>query len=259
MKGNLSASEHIETMLNWFISHQVDRWDLAVLRPSGAFLVKSSRDLSPEALHRLLPWARGANAHSSEIYLRPARGHSWPVIFLDDVCEKMALPICEKYAAMAIRTSREGGCHVWLHITRPLDEAERSIAQRYLQTLVGSDPASVSGEHWGRLAGMKNHKRKGQWVGILAKSSRLPWNPAPAFSPPICGGRVALSRETSLPVSRCRDESAAEFAWCCHNLRNGSSPEEITLRLTMRAEKRGKRKPADYARRTVYAAMRRLS
>jgi len=258
MKHIQTATEQYRTMLRWLLSKGVDRIDLAVRRADTAFLSRGSADLDQAALERHIPWLRWQNMHGAEAYIRPARGRSWPVVFLDDVSPCMALRIADKYAALVVRTSRQGGCHVWLQLARPLDEDERHLAQAYLQPLVDADPASVSGEHWGRLAGTRNHKRGGQWIGVLAASDKPPWDPSPAFSPPRRGRRVASSRTSRTTRDNGRDESVAEFAWCCHCLRHGILPADIEDRLERRARERGKRNPPGYAARTLKAAMERL-
>jgi hypothetical protein len=69
-----------------------------------------------------------------------------------------------------VKTSQEGGCHIWLSCTCNLGEWERHQAQRWLAPLAGADIASTSGEHLGRLAGFKSWKRNGTWVNVVAAS-----------------------------------------------------------------------------------------
>jgi hypothetical protein len=121
------------------------------------------------------------------------------MLFFDDV----RLEIIEKIKkrALVVETSR-GSFHVWIPINRPLAESERRFEQTRLQPLLKSDPASTSGEHFGRLAGLKNHKRGGVMVRVIKKVDgpllRIPPAPAPAPegaspvppSPPPQGGRV---------------------------------------------------------------------
>ena len=114
-----------------------------------------------------LAWARAENAHGAEIYIRPARGFDWPLVFLDDV----AVPVARQGAVDPRRagrpTSPAGGCHLWLPCDRGLDEAPgcRPSAAR---GPVRCGQGSVSGEHLGRLAGFRNWKRAGCWVNMLA-------------------------------------------------------------------------------------------
>ena len=185
----MRAMKQTEWQLRWFDEHLVVNLDLAVRRPDGTFVSKDSCDLDGVGVIRCLPWIRYENARQrADVYVRPARGHTWPVVFLDDVDPSVSRMVSRKYSALVIQTSQAGGCHVWLSVSRPLDESERSSAQRFLQQQLGSDPGSISGEHWGRLAGTKNHKRDGCWVNVGGKS----WHPHPFVSvrnPPRLNGR----------------------------------------------------------------------
>jgi len=184
MKRILTALAQIHTMISWFVTHGINRWDLAIRRRDAAFVARGTTDLDENRLDACIRWARYNNVQKADIYLRPARGYAWPVIFLDDVAVDMARRIAYKYAALVVPTSWQGGCQVWLHLTKPLDEEQRYKVQAFLKPLCGADPASINGEHWGRLAGTKNHKRQGQWTGILWTGSRMPYDPGPVLSPP---------------------------------------------------------------------------
>lgn len=250
----MRAMKQTEWQLRWFDEHLVVNLDLAVRRPDGTFVSKDSCDLDGVGVIRCLPWIRYENARQrADVYVRPARGHTWPVVFLDDVDPSVSRMVSRKYSALVIQTSQAGGCHVWLSVSRPLDESERSSAQRFLQQQLGSDPGSISGEHWGRLAGTKNHKRDGCWVNVLYASDGPPWEPV--LSSPDVGEESKRSARLADRGST-RDESVAEFAWCCHRIREGLSLPQIETELSKRALKRGKRNPVDYAKRTARAALR---
>ena len=75
---------------------------------------------------------RAANAHCAEVYIRPARGFDWPMVFLDDVATPIALEAVDRHGGLAAQTSPAGGCHLWLPFTRPLDEDGRHRVQRWL-------------------------------------------------------------------------------------------------------------------------------
>ena len=140
-----------------------------------------------------LPWARAHNVRNADVYVRPARGYRWPLVFLDDVPCSAAAAVARKYGALLIHTSAAGGCHIWLRCSLPLDEDERHRAQRYLAPRLGADLGSISGEHLGRLAGFKNCKRAGVWVNVLQASELAPWQPAPALAqPPSPAGQRRL-------------------------------------------------------------------
>lgn len=170
----MKAKEHTTAMLRWW--QRVGVWlaDLAIKRNDGRMLWHRSKPI--ESLP--LAWARSENARRSEVYIRPARGHSWPVVLLDDVVPSVAVRITKKYDALLVQTSSQGGCHLWLSCSRFLDEAQRHRAQRWLQLRVEADPGSTSGEHLGRLAGFKNWKRGGTWVNVIGdRLESRRWDP----------------------------------------------------------------------------------
>ena len=82
----MRASWHTETMLAAWRSARVDRADLALRRPSGAMLWQANLALDDLPL----AWARAENAHGADVYIRPARGLDWPMVFLDDVVLQVA-------------------------------------------------------------------------------------------------------------------------------------------------------------------------
>ena len=163
-------------MIHWWKDAGVSRADLAVRRCDGAMLWH--RDVLLEDLP--LSWARAENIRHGEVFIRPARGYPWPLVFLDDVTQEMASRTARNYDALVVKTSQEGGCHVWLSCSCSLGEWARHQAQRWLAPRAGADIASTSGEHFGRLAGFKNWKRDGAWVNVVEASRRHRcWTPRP--------------------------------------------------------------------------------
>jgi hypothetical protein len=155
------AANHTQAMLDWWAATGVDRVDLAVRRSSGAMLWQRDRAIATLPL----AWVRAENVQHADIYGRPARGHGWPLVFVDDVAVDRAHAVAREVDALLVETSPEGGCHVWLRCDRALTEDERKRVQHTWIVALGSDPGSVSGEHLGRLAGFKNcgpHARAGQ-------------------------------------------------------------------------------------------------
>lgn len=57
----LTPAEQTSRQLDWFASHGVSRLDLAVQRPTGAWLAPH-QGLSRDALEKLLRWCRAENA-----------------------------------------------------------------------------------------------------------------------------------------------------------------------------------------------------
>ena len=92
------ASDHTQAMLDWWTATGVDRVDLAVRRASGAMLWQ--RDRAIDALP--LAWARAENAQHADIYSRPARGHAWPLVFVDDVAVDRAQALAREIDALLV-------------------------------------------------------------------------------------------------------------------------------------------------------------
>lgn len=256
----MKAAEHTEAMLAAWRKLGVNLADLAVRRRDGAMLWQRDRPL--EGLP--LAWARAENAHGADIYARPARGHPWALVFLDDVAQALAMEVAESNGGLAVRTSLEGGCHLWLPTSAPLDEAGRCCRQRWLAQQLGADPGSVSGEHLGRLAGFRNWKRCGCWVNLL----RTLVDPEIRLVIP----QDILEQEGPGPASRAKpgaadpytrsgrdaSPSGMEWGWVCRMLEAGKDPEQVRRDLIAVA---GSRRGADierYAQRTVESAMRKV-
>lgn len=272
----MKASEHTEAMLAGWKVANVDRADLAVRRPCGAMLWQRNRVL--EGLP--LAWAKAENAHGAEIYIRPARGFDWPMVFLDDLPVSVAQQMAWDHGAMVVQTSFAGGCHAWIPCALALDEAARHRVQRWLARKMGADFGSVSGEHLGRLAGFKNWKRGGCWVNVLAfptDPSHIPAN----LSLDLCQRmrwQGELSPESLKPAQPTPEEpllgkflerpmnpatgdaspSGREWGWVCRMLETGRDPEWITLNLVARAWSRRGQDAERYARRTVEKAMEKV-
>lgn len=270
----MRAADHTRAMLAGFQAAGVDRVDLAVRSPEGLMLWQRNRPLSLDPGARMrapgeglpLAWLRAANVNCSEIYIRPARGFDWPLVFLDDVAVPVAMKVIHRHGGLAVMTSARGGCHLWLPCARPLDEEGRCRVQRWLAGQFGADPASISGEHLGRLAGFKNWKRCGCWVNVLGcclgpgdarKNLEIP--------PTILDGREAPQGccrpvGPAEPLSRSRSghdtsPSGMDWAWACNMLEAGMDPEAVRRELVAMARSRRGPDAERYARRTVEKAM----
>lgn len=258
----MTAREHTRAMLRWWTQALVLRADLAVRRKQGAMLWHY--DLPLECLP--LRWTGAENARRADIYIRPARGYSWPLVFLDDVPQTVADRIARKYAALVVRTSTQGGCHIWLRCRSTLDEAERRAAQQWLADRVGADRGSISGEHLGRLAGFKNWKRGGTWVNVLNGSATFPSDTAPSWDPAVVltrrsaaeaesPGHAVSKRPTRTAFGHDTSESGKEWGWVCGRLEAGHDPDLVYERLVERARQRRGRDAERYARRTLDRAL----
>jgi hypothetical protein len=253
----MTAASHTAMMLAAWRQAGITRADLAVRTPSAMMLWFPDRSLDQLPLGL----ARARNAHGADVYLRPARGYPWPMVFLDDVAPAMAQRVAKHYAVLVVRTSILGGCHLWLPLTRALDERQRAQVQRWLIPRVGADPGSVSGEHLGRLAGMKNAKRGGEWVNVLHRPGprERVWDPTPAL-PTTAAPRAkppARKQDSRAPSSAGDgSESAREWGWVCGALEAGLSPTMVYQRLLERASARRGADAERYARYTLSRALR---
>lgn len=214
-----------------------------------------------------LGWARAENAHGAEIYIRPARGFDWPLVFLDDVVVPIAVEAVRLHGGMAIQTSLEGGCHLWLPCAQSLDENARHRAQRWLSGRFHSDPGSVSGEHLGRLAGFKNWKRGGCWVNVLncqvspdhdGKALEIPPEILDSPEPRSCAAARQLTINTVNSTGGDVSPSGREWGWTCRMLETGRDPERVYLELLAMAQDRRGPDAERYARRTVERAMLKI-
>lgn len=253
----MKARTHTLSMIDWWKDAGVNRADLAVRRSDGAMLWHYD-----VLLDRLpLSWARAENTHRGDIFIRPARGYPWPLVFLDDVAEELAVRTARKYDTLVVKTSQQGGCHVWLSCSCSLGEEERQQAQRWLAPRAGADLASTSGEHLGRLAGFKNWKRNGTWVNVLTSSSRRRrWVPRAGDDVPLLGvaapsTETPSTEATSQPTDT--SPSGVEWGWVCGMLEAGMPPRQVYYRLIKRARNRRGPDTERYARHTVVKALAR--
>jgi len=248
----MKAADHTWKMLQSWTLASVSRADLALRRRNGAMLWHSDLALSDLPL----PWARSENAKGADVYIRPARGHDWPIVFLDDVSVFLARQLAQSKGALVIQTSPEGGCHLWLPCDRPLNEKVRCSLQRELAERYQADRGSVSGEHLGRLAGFRNWKRGGCWVNVLHEL-----NPAynAIISPEITLPLIEIPhRQTQSVISAHSGDispSGIEWGWVCRLLETGHCPESVYRMLVDRAASRRGADVERYARRTIEKAL----
>ncbi len=242
----MKARDHTDGMLHWWTLAEIDLADLAIRRQNGEMIWHHEIPLQDLAL----PWARAENARKADVYIRPARKHSWPVVFLDDVQANIADRIAKKYDCLVVHTSPEGGCHIWLRCDSALDENQRRQAQRWLTEKVDADPASTSGEHLGRLAGFKNWKRT-VWVNLRhSVLENHKWTPCLANQPHTKSSRYQRIGHTYPDTS----ESGREWGWICGMLEAGCSPSIVYHALVDKARSRRGTDTERYARRSIAQA-----
>jgi hypothetical protein len=250
----------ISKMLDWFHEIRVYRFDVKVRAPnypgapyeSDDWTWKGKHDrLRRDGVENLLSWLRMENLKGPDVYLRPHRHDKHPVIFLDDLSLEKAGNVVNKYCAFSIETS-PNNTQVWLSIDRMLTECERKLAQQQLAKWGYTDKASVSGEHFGRMCGMKSHKRD-CWVNVFKQSYGNRYSPTleEPESFPLRGG-CAIEKEI---YQESISESEREFSMVLSKLRRGESRDKISQWLIAKARNRGKRSPHKYSERTILKAI----
>lgn len=148
--------------------------------------ISGTGDTTPDDLREMLRQARGANASPrspANILFRPDPSSLHPWLFLDDLPTPRALALTAKISGLVIETS-QGNAQIRLPADRTMSQAERGHAQKTLQSRLGGDPGSTSGEKWGRLPGFTNRKpgKSGQWTNLIADTT---W-----IHPPVSADRL---------------------------------------------------------------------
>ena len=269
---DLNLKPHQRAMasaIDWFESVGVDRWNFSVLTVRGMLSHERPRDR--DEVLKSAPWGWVKNSEGCNVYLRPARGKGWPIIFLDDLSPRKAHGISRKYSSLIIETSRDN-CQCWIKCNRVMNESQRASVQSRLARMVGADVGSTSGEHFGRAPGFRNKKdgRDDFMIRVLAATSNGSLDVAPYIAsdptphPSPVGGRVRsvpfVSSGTSSVDS---SESAAEYRFCLARFRwaieKGRDPSGevafLTQNLLERAVGRGKRSPDSYTKLTISKAL----
>jgi hypothetical protein len=88
----LTAADPTQRVVSWWERNGVLQVDVAVRRPTGVMMCHEGLALGelPER------WARAENVRRADVYARPARGRSWPVVFLDDLPEDLSRDVARK-------------------------------------------------------------------------------------------------------------------------------------------------------------------
>ncbi|MGE0106624.1 MAG: DNA-primase RepB domain-containing protein [Thiomonas sp.] len=238
-------------------------------------------------MNRKVPRADGKGGIN--ILIRPIPKSKHPWILLDDLPTSRALDLCEQRAGLVVETSA-ANAQAWLLLDAHLHHPDRTTITQVLASRLGGDPGAANGSQFGRLAGFKQRKAgKEGWTNLLADTTRTrtPWPSAALLALALSGSSPACPTEVPcgaappapLPLSPDRaghqapiragqgaststsgDESAREFAFACHRLRAGWTPERIEHAIAARAQARGKRsgdpQALRYARATVAKALR---
>ncbi|MDX8397870.1 MAG: DNA-primase RepB domain-containing protein [Mariprofundaceae bacterium] len=241
--------------IDWFNKYGINTFDLGMLSRANGKMKNNIKD-NKESVQKLLKFARYLNAsEQTDIFIRPHKNGQWNMIFVDDVDIKLACSFASTYTCLLVNTSHEGGCQIWVPTAVKLSQKERYTWQKNLISLLNADPGSVSGEHYGRLAGFCNHKRQKQWSNLYAENEGMLWHP----NAPIVKSIHKPTLLNNTHKSGTDDsESAKEFGFACYSLSNNVPESQIIDNIEKRAAARGKKTPTSYAQRTVQKAKETL-
>jgi len=252
--------QQIQSMLGWFIQTGVSFFDIHVRVPKfpGAdynsddwFMITAHEQVNAEKiLTKLYSWLRYRNSNGADIFFRPCGAQDQPILFLDDLPLDKAHMVARKYGACIVETSL-GNTQVWLATTEYLCLNRRKLAQRHIASLGFSDPGSTSGNHLGRLCGVKSQKRK-CWVNLIATTQGQRY--IPVLSDPSLPLGVLCASKTQRNAND-KSPSEREFGWVLGRLRHGVPTSVIRNDLLNAATSRGKRNASTYVERTLKKAI----
>jgi hypothetical protein len=285
----MKPMDQIQTFLKWFSHQGVNAFDIYVRKPKSSkedyktgkwIWLNYNENVSADYIqNKLMMWIKYENAKGSDIYFRPYRDGKHAVIFLDDVpCDK-ALNVAKKYTACVVETSCNN-TQIWLAIDKPLDKNDRKLAQRFLKNKGYTDSGSISGDHLGRLCGVKSQKHA-SWVNLIKTSIVKPYFPVfendeSHLFPPTeniisvyntekmnkqkiedkIGGQCALK---IIPAGNDTSASGKEYGWVLGMLRNGIDHVRIKEKLLHVATKRKKGNADKYVEYTLQKAINILN
>jgi len=251
----MSPLQQMLFMIKWFFQNSATSLDIHLRCPkiknasyfdNNWFWITRNENLNEKKSLDLLKWCRFKNMRGSDIYIRPHRHKDQPILFLDDLDIKSSTKVSQKYTSLVVQTSANN-TQMWIVTDHALNQANRLRAQRYISNLGYSDKGSISGEHLGRLCGVKSQKRN-CWVNLIIDSSKRKYPPKLELSP-------SFSRRGACAYNNSNhSESEVEFIEVLKKIRKGIPLYEIELWLTQKAEHRGKRQSQKYTQRTIEKA-----
>jgi hypothetical protein len=258
-----------EEFFQWFTKMGVHSFDIQVREPisNADDSLREWRWLKPtlgisvgDYFLKYSSWAKFMNSKGGDIYIRPHGESKHRVIFLDDLSLDKAIQVSEKYAACVVCTSKDN-TQVWLATEKELSKLERKAVQSWMRSVGYTDPGSVSGDHLGRLCGVRSQKRN-CWVNLTTTTYGQRY--APDVESPLSSplGEACASHSSSKGtqgLGQPPSPSEDEFGWVMGALKHGVPIINVINQLTDRAKKRGKRLPDHYAERTVMHAYRVLN
>lgn len=260
MRFKARPEQQVRALLDCFESVHTQRFDLHVRRPppvgadvTAAKWITCHENLDAARLMLLWRWLKHENIHGAEVYFRPHHLQRHPVIFLDDLSVTRATTVARRYTCAVVQTSPDN-TQVWLNTATAFDKHERKLAQAHLSGLGYSDPGSISGDHLGRMCGLRSHKR-GCWVNTILFSTPRAYAPSLQETTRCTGGGGACASSHQGSGS----PSEKEFGWTIGMLRAGVKSDSLASRLQQTAKDRGKRNAERYARLTVRRAKEALN
>lgn len=268
-----SLAQQQELFFRWFAEMGIHHFDVQLREPIPSTdhapaswrWLKPSLGISTGAFFlKYFSWVKFMNAKGGDIYIRPHGDSEHAVIFLDDLPMAKALQVSRKYAACVVCTSNDN-TQVWLATDKILSKSERKDAQVWMKGVGYTDPGSISGDHLGRLCGVRSQKRQ-CWVNLVATTLGDKYSPSAVplmetVSPPLLGGaRVSSSsppqtddRPKGALPQKPQSQSERDFGWAMGAMRNGMLYSDVIDALTASAKKRKKVNPVGYAQRTADA------
>lgn len=223
----------------------------------------------------------GQADHPLSVYITSSKSEPQSILLMDDLTLEQCRDVSDGRMHMIVETS-PGKHHLWLATSRPVSVDERYKCQVVLQRKYSGDAGSVSGDHLGRLCGVKNTKYNDVWVNLInvvfdgrrANVDALisMYN---EVTPTRGGGHMPLPLECVQVASQIQvghagfvqgsigqDQSRKEWGWALAYLRSGRSLDEGVLSLAQRALDRKKHSSFSlcekYARRTFQKAQKIL-
>jgi hypothetical protein len=267
-----SLAQQQELFFRWFADMGVHHFDVQLREPipatesspaSWRWLKPSLGISTGEFFLKYSNWVKFMNAKGGDIYIRPHGDSEHAIIFLDDLPIEKALQVSRKYAACVVCTSKDN-TQVWLATDKVLSKPERKNVQIWMKGVGYTDPGSVSGDHLGRLCGVRSQKRQ-CWVNLVTTTLGDKYSPSvtpltETISPPLLGGaRVSPSpsqtddRPKGAQAQKVQSQSERDFGWAMVAMKNGLSYSDVIDALTASAKKRKKVNPVGYAQKTAAA------
>ena len=174
----MKPNEQTKKMMDWLMATSHDEelatFDMGIGDASKSMYFRRHGldNLSLDDIDSRTKFFRAVNTNGVEearrplnIYICSAKSQPQSWLMLDDLTIEQCREIAGNRTAMTIQTSTVS-YHLWLATSRPVTVTERKLCQQVLQKKYGGDEGSVSGDHFGRLAGFKSAKRN-CWVNFI--------------------------------------------------------------------------------------------